>query len=103
MKFSTSLNLDDNSPEDTMVIVSPGNLQDMVDYPRLCKARGISYIFDPGQGLPLLQGTDILQSINGCRLLICNDYELEMIINKTGLAHNALRKLAGTIIVTKGE
>jgi adenosine kinase len=103
MKFSAALDVEQFSPDDTMVIVSPGNFQDMVDYPRLCKGKGISYIFDPGQGLPMLKAADIIQAIDGCLLLICNDYELEMIINKTGLTRNALLKLAGTIIITKGE
>jgi adenosine kinase len=103
MKFPTSLNLKLFDPAETIVIVSPGNLQDMINYPRLCKASGIKYIFDPGQSLPMLEVQDLIQVIDGCNLLICNDYELEMIINKTSLKKETLLNLAGTIIVTKGE
>jgi len=103
MRYSTPLHLEQFNPVETLVIVSPGNLQDMVDYPRLCKAKGIDYIFDPGQSLPSLEAKDLVQSIDGCGLLICNDYELEMITNKTGLKMDALLKLVQTIIVTKGE
>jgi adenosine kinase len=41
MKYSSSLNFDQLNPKETLVIVSPGNLEDMVNYPRLCKARGV--------------------------------------------------------------
>jgi adenosine kinase len=103
MKYSTSLDLDKLNPKETIVIVSPGNLDDMLSYPRLCKARGFDYIFDPGQSLPMLEARNLTQAIEGCRILIANDYELELIISKTGLKKEALLKLANTIIVTQGE
>ncbi len=72
------------------MIVSPGNLEDMMNYPRACKARGIDYIFDPGQSLPMLDAKDLVQAIEGCRILISNDYELDLIMSKTGLNKEAL-------------
>jgi adenosine kinase len=90
-------------PRDTLVIVSPGNMQDMSDYPRLCQAGGIPYIFDPGQQVTIFTSAQLVQAITGARLLICNDYEMELIIKKTGLSPNELLKLTETIIVTQGE
>ncbi len=103
MKYPTSLDFDKLNPKETIVIVSPGNLDDMLSYPRLCKARGFDYIFDPGQSLPMLEAGNLTQAIEGCRILIANDYELELIISKTGLKKEALLKLANIIIVTQGE
>ena len=97
------LDFDKLNPKETIVIVSPGNLDDMLSYPRFCKARGFDYIFDPGQSLPMLEAGNLTQAIEGCRILIANDYELELIISKTGLKKELLLKLANTIIVTKGE
>jgi adenosine kinase len=51
----------------------------------------------------MLEAGNLTQSIKGCRILIANDYELELIKSKTGLTKEALLKLAGTIIVTQGE
>jgi adenosine kinase len=45
----------------------------------------------------------LIQVIEGCRILIVNDYELSLIISKTGLNKDALLKMAGTIITTLGE
>ena len=86
-----------------MCIVSPGNLDDMVNYPRLCKERGIEYIFDPGQSLPMLDGKDLIEAISGCSILISNDYELDLIINKTGLAKESLLERSGALITTLGD
>ena len=84
MKYSSSLNFDQLDPRETLVIVSPGNLEDMVKYPKACKSRGIDYIFDPGQSLPMLGPRDLIQS-------------------KTGLNKADLVGRAGAVIVTLGE
>jgi adenosine kinase len=103
MNYSSSLDFDRLDPKDTLVIISPGNLQDMRNYPRLCKARGMDYIFDPGQSLPMLEAGDLEEVIRGSRILICNDYELDLILAKTGLAKSAVLKMTRTLIVTQGE
>lgn len=103
MKYTSILDFDRLDPKDTLLIVSPGNLDDMVSYPRACKERGIDYIFDPGQSLPMLDAKDLVQSIEGCRILITNDYELDLIMSKTGLDKKALLKRAGAVITTLGE
>jgi adenosine kinase len=103
MKYSSPLDFDKLNPKESIVIVSPGNLEDMLNYPRLCKARGIDYIFDPGQSLPMLQAKDLVQAIEGCQILISNDYELDLIMSKTGLNKEALLGRARTIVVTMGE
>jgi len=102
MKYSSVLDFDTLPPE-TLVIVSPGNLEDMVTYPRLCKARKLDYIFDPGQSLPMLDPKDLAEAVDGCRILISNDYEMDLIMSKTGLNKGALLRRAGVIIVTLGE
>jgi len=103
MKYSSSLVFGRLNPKETLVIVSPGNLEDMVNYPRACKTRGIDYIFDPGQSLPMLDTKDLIQAIEGARILISNDYELDLIMRKTGLNREALLGRARAIIVTLGE
>jgi adenosine kinase len=75
----------------------------MVNYPRIFKDRGIGYIFDPGQSLPVLAAADVANAIDGCRILIANDYELEMIMKKIALDKRDLIRRAGTVIVTLGE
>ena len=103
MKYQSTLDFSKLDPENTIVIVSPGNFEDMVNYPRACKNKGIDYILDPGQSLPMWDKQDLIQAIEGCRILIVNDYELSLIISKTGLDKKALLEMTGTIITTLGE
>lgn len=103
MNNSSCLDFDTLIPHETILIVSPGNLDDMINYPRLCKEKGIDYIFDPGQQLPVIPPEDLKKSIEGCRILISNEYELEMIMNLTGLNKDALLECTETIIMTRGE
>jgi len=103
MKHTSALDFSKLNPKETLMIISPGNLDDMIDYPNLCKERGIEYIFDPGQSLPMWAGQDLMQAIRGSRLLIVNDYELDLIMNKTGLDRKELLGLTDVIITTLGE
>ena len=103
MKYSSNLNFNTLIPQETLLLVSPGNLLDMINYPKICKEKGIEYIFDPGQALPVLQAQDLIDVITGCSLLIVNDYEFNLIIDKTGLSKDELLALPDSTIVTLGE
>ena len=103
MKYSSELDFDELDPGNTLLIASPGNLEDMINYPRKCKERGIRYIFDPGQALPVLQADGLVEAITGSSILIVNDYEMDMILNKTGLAKEEILERAEATIVTLGE
>ena len=102
MRQSSQLDFDALDPCETLVIVSPGNLDDMVNYPQICKERGIDYIFDPGQAIPVLEGKDLVRSIEGAKILIVNDYEQELILDKTGLNKRDLLALPQAAITTLG-
>lgn len=103
MKYSSELDFSQLDPEETILIASPGNLDDMINYPRMCKEKGIRYIFDPGQALPVLQAQDLIEVISNCYLLIVNDYEFDMICNKTELSKEELLALGDNTIITLGE
>jgi len=103
MKYSSELNFDELDPDETLLIASPGNLDDMINYPKLCKERGITCVFDPGQALPVLHDESLTEAITCSSMLIVNDYEFDLIMNKTGLSKDALLEHAGTTIITLGE
>jgi adenosine kinase len=103
MKYSSNLDIKSLEPEETLVLVSPGNLDDMINYPKLCQQQNIRYIFDPGQALPVLKAEDLIDVIRGCMLLIVNDYEFNLIMDKTGLTKTELLALAEATIITLGE
>ena len=102
MKHPSELNTDGIDPENTIAIVAPGNLDDMARYPKVYRGLGVFCIFDPGQSLPAWEGPALIDAIALSDILISNEFELEMITNKTGLSIDGLLDRVGTVITTKG-
>ncbi len=103
MNHSSQYNFDRISPEETLAIVSPGNLEDMYNYSREYRGKKVRYIFDPGQNIPVFSGEKMLDMISGSYILIANDYELEMIMKNTGKRKAQLLEYTENIITTLGE
>jgi adenosine kinase len=103
MKHQSEYAFDDPPLEETMAIVAPGNLVDMLAYSRHYKEKGIPYIFDPGQSIPAWGPGDLSEMAAGALALIVNDYEQEMFRQKTGLDERGLLTLTGMVITTRGE
>jgi adenosine kinase len=103
MKYPSEYSFDGINPKETLAIVAPGNLEDMLAYTRSYKAGGVPYIFDPGQSIPAWEGADLKEMAGGALALIVNDYELEMFRKKTGLEEAGILALTGTLVTTKGE
>ena len=93
----------DMEPGNSLAIVAPGNLEDMTRLPAEFKDRGIPYILDPGQSLNIWNGEQLAQAMDGARILISNDYELELIRNMTGLELSGILERAQAVITTKGD
>ncbi|MEA4855245.1 carbohydrate kinase family protein [Solidesulfovibrio sp.] len=103
MKHTADYPVDEADPADTIAIVAPGNLQDMQDYPRRYKAKGIPVMVDPGQNITAFSGEQLTEMLTGATYLISNDYELQLIENATKLTLAEIKARAGTVITTLGE
>lgn len=103
MKHPSEYAFDGVNPGESLAIVAPGNLADMLLYSRRFKSLGLPYIFDPGQSIPAWGPMELREMAQGCLALIVNDYEQEMFCQKTGLQSDDLLQLAQVVIVTKGE
>jgi len=102
MKQQSGFAFDSVDPKDCLAIVAPGNLGDMADYTAEHQKRGIFSIFDPGQSLPAWEPTALAKCISQSKMLVCNDYEMEMISNSTGMSREQVAQTVETIVVTKG-
>jgi len=103
MKYPSLFRFDGVNPQKALAIVAPGNIEDMITYTATCKEKKIAYIFDPGQSIPALSGDQLEEMLTGSRLLISNDYELEMTMRATGLEKAQLLQRTGAIVTTLGE
>lgn len=92
------------NPQADIGIICPSNPHDMTAHPAYYQEHNIPYIYDPAQQLPVLSGSDLLAAIPGCLLLMGNDYEINLIVEKTGRTlAELLQMTTGGIIRTLGE
>jgi adenosine kinase len=103
MKHQSEYRFDGANPKDSLAIIAPGNLPDMLAYSRHYKEMGLPYIFDPGQSIPAWGAEELREMATGALAIIVNDYEMEMFHQKTGLGEGELQNLAQALIITKGE
>jgi len=75
----------------------------MLQYAEECRAVAIPFIFDPGQQCARMSGPELQDGMKGAAMVICNDYELELIRQKTGLGEDDILEQAGMLVVTRGE
>ncbi len=86
----------------TLAIIAPDGRDGMFQHARECFDAGIPFLFDPGQGLPMFSGEELLQFIEMADYLAVNDYESQIIQDKTGLNLQQLAAKVKALVVTLG-
>jgi adenosine kinase len=86
-----------------LVIISPNDPDAMVQYAEECKVMGLPYIWDPGQQCARMGGDQLRDGLVGARLAIVNDYEFELLRQKTGLDRDGILAEVEALVVTRGE
>jgi len=90
-------------PDCGLAIISPNDPGAMLTYAEECRTLGISFIWDPGQQCARMSGDDLRDGMLGAMIVIANDYEFELIRQKTGLNEDAILERSGALVVTRGE
>jgi adenosine kinase len=95
-----------NSVKDTknikLAIIAPDGRDGMFQHARECHEMGVPFMFDPGQGLPMFNGEELLHFIEMADYLAVNDYESQIIQDKTGLTLEQLAAKVKAMVVTLG-
>jgi adenosine kinase len=86
-----------------LAIISPNDPGAMTQYAEECRALGLRFIFDPGQQCARMSGDELRDGLTGAYVLICNDYEIELIREKTGLSDADLLRACHALVITRGE
>lgn len=86
-----------------LLIISPTEPVAMVHFARQARELGVPYVYAPGQQIIRLSGPDLTEGIEGAQVVIANDYEYEMIRNKTGLTARDMLGQGRVVFTTKGE
>jgi adenosine kinase len=96
------LNRIDGSLGVGLAIVAPDGREGMVAHVNELASAGVPFMFDPGQQLPTFSGADLLPIIDAARYVAVNDYEGQVLADKTGRSLEALARMVDALIVTKG-
>lgn len=86
-----------------LAIISPNDPAAMLQYAEECRVLGIPYIWDPGQQCARMSGDELKDGLVGATIVICNDYEFELIRQKTGLDEEGILAHSGALVITRGE
>jgi len=87
-----------------LVTISPNDPEAMVKYAAECRELGLPYLYDPSQQIVRLSGEALQAGLEGCDVLVVNEYEFGMLQEKTGLASSAIHAApARACVVTLGD
>jgi adenosine kinase len=88
--------------DNTLVIISPNDPDAMVQYAEECATLGLRYIWDPGQQCARMDGAQLAEGLAHAFMLIVNDYEFELLRQKTGLSAAEIEGKVEILVVTRG-
>jgi adenosine kinase len=86
-----------------LAIISPNDPEAMLQYAEECRTLALRYIWDPGQQCARMSGEDLYEGVLGATVVVCNDYEFELIRQKTGLDEARVLEHAEALVVTRGD
>ena len=102
MQFSHENNVADAGPL-RVAIIAPDGRDGMLKHAKDCAAQKVPFMFDPGQQLPMFSGDELIAFINDATYVAANDYEFEMLMDRTGLTLPDIAGRLEALIVTRGE
>lgn len=85
-----------------IAVIAPDLVARMAEYAKIFRQNDIPYIFDPGQQIISYNAQELKYSLAGAKVLIGNDYEIELILNKLKIKLKQLEKIVEILIITKG-
>jgi len=97
------LGLDDGPADIEAVIIGPNDPGAMKRLVGECRERGVPFVYDPAHQLPMMDGADVTDSTTGAWIVIGNDYELELIQERTKRNTEGLLELSEIVVTTLGR
>ncbi len=91
-----------DAKEATIGMVSPDGRDGMIQHAQQFVESGVPFIFDPGQGLPMFDGDDLKKFIDQATWVTVNDYEGQLLCERTGQSLEDMAKNVKALIVTRG-
>ena len=83
-------------------IVSPDGYEGMIQNAKEYAEAGIPFIFDPGQAMPLFNGEELRAFIEQANYVTVNDYESNLLVERTGWSEAEIASKVKAYIATRG-
>jgi adenosine kinase len=97
------LGLQDTVADPAVVIVGPNAPDAMSRLVAECRSSGTRWVFDPAHQLPHMSPAALETGSRGAWILIGNDYEIELVKQRTDLGDAGLLELAEMVVTTLGR
>ncbi len=83
-------------------IISPDGRDGMLQHAEQFASANIPFVFDPGQGMPMFNGDELIDFIDKATWVTVNDYEWQLMQERTGLSPEQVGERVEALIVTRG-
>lgn len=100
MAHASSLSFAQHAADADLAIISPNAPDAMSQYAEECRQLDIPYIYDPSQQTARFNGEELLHGLDGAEMLTVNEYEHQLIQEKTGLDESQILQRVGSLLVT---
>jgi len=86
-----------------LVVIGPTEPEPIVQFTRECQEMGVPYVYSPIWQIIRMSGDELAEGLRGAKVVVANDYEYELIKDKTGLDQHGILDHAEMVVTTKGK
>jgi adenosine kinase len=86
-----------------LVVIGPTEPEPIVQFTRECQEMGVPYVYSPIWQIIRMSGDELAEGVRGAKVVVANDYEYELIRDKTGLDQHGILDHAEMVVTTKGK
>lgn len=102
-KYAKNLSLEKNITNVSLAVVAPTEPEAMKKYVTECRRFGLPYVYDPAFQIGSFSQEELMAGISGAKILIGNDYEIDLITDKMKITHEELRAMVPIVVTTLGN
>lgn len=86
-----------------LVVIGPTEPEPIVRFTRECQEMGVPYVYSPIWQIIRMSGDELAEGVRGAKVVVANDYEYELIKDKTGMSQRDILQHAEMVVTTKGK
>jgi adenosine kinase len=86
-----------------LVVIGPTEPESIVRFTRECQEMGVPYVYSPIWQIIRMTPEEIAEGIRKAKVVVANDYEYELIRDKTGMSQRDMLDYVEMVVITKGK